>query len=325
MKNKKLAMIIGAVAVVLAAVVVLLLSLNDTTPRIGIFLDAVSSKTEKNNVSTLQETLEKQGYEVFVFDAGNDQAKQNRQVQEQIKENCAGMIIRPVMPDATKQLVQSAKKEGVEIVFLERQPEKEIMELWDGVSYVGCESSQLGSLQAQIILQLPNGCDVNGDGILSYILLQDDAERTDTALRTEGVRKGLKDAVVVTELYADAVGDTQEAAEEACKKILANYGKDIELIVCTNDVVALGAIKAIQDGGRTVGEDIFLVGAEGDYKALEKINAGEMSATMLCNKKVQKQRAAALLLQLINNKDALKYQYIDHVAITKENVKKYLK
>lgn len=325
MKNKKLVIIIAAIVVVLTAVGVLLISLSDTTPRIGVFLNEISSETQKSNAAMLQETLKKQGYEVQVFDAGNDQATQNRQVQEQLKKGCSGMIICPVMPDATEKLVQSAKKEGAEIVFLERQPSKEIMELWDGVSYVGCDASQPGSLQAQMILQMPNGCDVNDDGILSYVLLQDDLEYADTLMRTEDVRKGLSEKTTVAELHAGAVGNTQELAEEACKKLLANYGKDIELIVCTNDTIALGAIKAIQDGGRTVGKDIFLVGAQGDAKALAKINAGEMSATVLCNTKVQMQRAAALLLQLIRKEDAVKYQYIDHVAITKENVKKYLK
>ena len=325
MKNKKLAIIIAAAAVVLVAVVVLLICLSNTSSRIGIFLDDLSSDRKKGYVDALQETLEKQGYEVQVFDAGNDQSKQNRQLQKLLEEKCAGLIVCPVMPDATAQLVQTAKDQGTPVVFLERQPAKEILELWDGVGYVGCDTSQPGKMQAELILKMPNGCDVNDDGVLSYVLLQDAAECTDTQLCTEGVRQGLAAATKVTEMYADAVGNTQEAAMQTCKKLLANYGKDIELIICTNDTLALGAVKAIQDGGRTVGKDIFLVGAKGDAKALAKIASEEMSATVLCNTKVQLQRAAALLLQLIRKEDAVKCQYIDHVPVTKDNVKKYLK
>lgn len=324
MKNKKMMIIIAAAAVALIAAVVLVLCLIDTTPRIGIFLNNISSDARKSHVTILQQTLEQQGYEVQVFDAGNDQAVQNRQVEELLEENCAGIILCPVMPDATAELVQEAKDEGVPLVFWERQPAKEIMQLWDRIGYVGCDPAQPGRLQAELILQMPNGCDVNGDGVLSYILLQDDGECTDTALRTEGVRKGLTAAATVAELHVDIVGNTQQAAMQACGKLLANYGKDIELIICANDTVALGALKAIQDGGRTVGEDVFLIGVEGDAKALEKISAGEMSATVLCDKKTQTQRVAVLLLQLIKREDTVKHQYIDHVAVTKENVAKYL-
>ena len=44
------------------------------------------------------------------------------------------------------------------------------------------------------------------------------------------------------------------------------YGDKIEVVFCNNDAMAMGALQSIQQAGRTVGKDVYLVGVEDVYK-----------------------------------------------------------
>src|SRR3546814_20560033 len=50
-----------------------------------------------------------------------------------------------------------------------------------------------------------------------------------------------------------------ESAESATAKLLAR-GQDIDGIVATSDLIALGAIRALRKGGRMVPKDVSVVG-----------------------------------------------------------------
>ncbi len=44
------------------------------------------------------------------------------------------------------------------------------------------------------------------------------------------------------------------------EEALDEFGNDIEVVFCNNDAMALGALEAIREADRTVGEDIYLTG-----------------------------------------------------------------
>ena len=54
--------------------------------------------------------------------------------------------------------------------------------------------------------------------------------------------------------------------------LLSQYGDDVEVVFCNNDAMALGALQAIEAAGRTVGEDIYLVGVDALTEALENVH-----------------------------------------------------
>ena len=59
---------------------------------------------------------------------------------------------------------------------------------------------------------------------------------------------------------------------------LAQFGKDIEVVICDSAAGALGADKAIQDGGRGVGIDVYLIAAGDTQQILKEIMTGKISA-----------------------------------------------
>lgn len=321
---------VAAAALVLIGVVILALILapgkENSGPRvIGIFMNDEETEQEKKTADLLAEQLERVGFAVKHYNAKGDQAKQNQQVAELLQQDCEALLLCPVMPDSTGELVMQAMEKNVPILFFGREPAKEILDQWERTAYVGCDPAETGKLQGQILLKQPQKGDINGDGSVSYILLRDSEECADTALRAKGAVETLKEEISVTELNDSCPGDSKEAAKETCEKLLANYGKDIEVVICTNDTLALGALEAIQDGGRTVGEDIYLIGAGGEEKALEQIEAGKLTGTVLCDLESQIQKLAELTQTLLSQPAQQRRNYVNHQIVTSENVKSFLK
>ena len=294
-------------------------------PVIGICMHDLASEQDALCAKELQTRLEEKGYAVQILDAGNNQSVQNKQVQQLLGKNCKGIVLCPVMPDAVTEAVESAKKKDVPIVFFRAEPSKQIMDLWEKTGFVGCDPSQSGKKQGELVLRLPDNGDINGDGVVAYVLLQDDALCADTVKRTEALRQEISSGTEVDELNCAVAGTTQAEAEESFGKLLANYGKDVEVVICTNDTIALGAQKAICDGGRTVGMDIYLVGAEGKDAAIGKIINGEQSGTVYCDVKAQAGEIFTMLEKLNHQGTTENRVIVDHVIVMKENAEVYLK
>jgi len=109
-------------------------------------------------------------------------------------------------------------------------------------------------------------------------------------LRLEGYQAALKEFNLPPSAYA--VGYDEVAGYEQMKKILAS-GHNVDGVFCMNDLVAVGAMKAIREFGLSVPEDIAIVGFDNDEELCEIISPslssvhqpveemGEISAKLL--------------------------------------------
>lgn len=209
--------------------------------------------------NALQEILEGKGYEVTIVDGNNDQAKQNEQINTFITQGVDALIINPVMTSAADQIISTVKGADVPTVLINREPTADQMSAYDKLVYVGCDAAQSGTFQGELILDTENKGDINGDGKVSYIMIQGDPENIDAQLRTEYSVKALTDAGVEVEQLDLQRGDwDRNKGQEICQNDLAKFGDQIEVVFCNNDDMAIGALQAIQAAGRTVNKDIYL-------------------------------------------------------------------
>ncbi len=312
---------IGLAAALLAAGLIVVLLLRNGQPHIiGIcYRDNISDANTAYRTA-LEQELTDWGIQVFVTDADGDQSKQLDLIAQLAGKKCDVLIVEPVMTDASEELKDALISADLPVVLCNRELEPSVLENLPKAVYIGMDMEQAGTLQGQMVLQLPDGGDINGDGIISYLMIAGPANHSRGVMQTQKAEEALSSGTLDTQRLAIGYGDwTADSGRRICKQELAAFGKDIEVILCGNDQMAMGAIQAIADGGRTVGKDVYLFGMDGDPQALELITQGGMTGTVSQNDTAQIQKIADTAEQMLESIPAEKDIILPYVAVTADN------
>ena len=264
----------------------------------------------------LQDYLVSLGFKaenIEIMDGANDQATQTNQIQNFITKGVDCLIINPVNSSSAATITDMVTAANIPLVYINREPDAQEEQRWADenmkVCYVGCDARQSGTMQGEIIADLDNHGDINGDGKVSYIMIEGDPENVDAQYRTEFSVKALKDAGIEVEQLDDQVGNWDQAqAQSLVANSLAQHGKDIEVVFCNNDAMALGALQAIEAAGETVGTDVYLVGVDALQEACDNVKAGKQTGTVF-NDHISQSHSAADAAVKSANVRLLGYEY----------------
>ena len=107
----------------------------------------------------------------------------------------------------------------------------------------------------------------------------------------------------------------QENGQQLAATALAQFGKDIDVIFCNNDAMALGAYQAIVDAGRKVNEDILLLGVDALDECVEMVANGQMTGTVLNDHIGQSHKAADVAIEAANGTAIDAYYWVDYQMV----------
>ena len=286
----------------------------------------------RNEIEAYFKTLETDSvkYNVTIVDGKNDMAEQTNQVNTFITQGMDVIILNLVQTSSADALIQKVVDAEIPLVLINREPlayDKDgntIDEAYEGilnnasVCYVGADARQSGTFQGEIVAELPDHGDINGDGKISYVMIEGDPENIDAQYRTEFSIKALTDAGYEVDCLTDQVGNwDQTNGQTIAANALSQYGEDIEVIFCNNDAMALGAAAAITAAGRKVGEDIYLLGVDALDECVEMVNAGTMTGTVLNDAVGQSHTAVDVAVKALNGEAIDNYYWVDYVKVTK--------
>ena len=263
-------------------------------------------------------------YEITMADAKNDMAEQTNQVQNFITQGMDVIILNLVQTSSADAVIDQIVAADIPLVLINREPMGENGDysyagILDNaqVCYVGADARQSGTFQGEMVAALDNKGDINGDGKVSYIMIEGDPENIDAQYRTEFSVKALTDAGYEVECLDDQVGNwDQTKGQELCANALTSYGDKIEVVFC----MALGAATAITTAGRKVGEDIYLLGVDALEEAVQLVKDGEMTGTVLNDHIGQSHAAVDVAVKLLNGEDIENYYWVDYVKVDKAYV-----
>ncbi len=275
----------------------------------------------RNELEKYMKSLETDAvkYDITIVDGKGDQAEQTNQINTFIADKVDVLIINLVQSTSAGAVIDLVKAANIPTVFINREPSEEDMGLWDKITYVGADARQSGTFQGEIINELPDKGDLNGDGTINYVMVIGDPENVDAQYRTEFSIKAVTDSgMKVKELVAQRGDWAQEKGQEIVASALAQYGKDVEVVFCNNDAMALGAKQAIDAAGRTVGQDIYLVGVDALDEAVELVNGGGMTGTVLNDANGQSHTAVDVAIKMVNGEAFDKKYVVDYVKVVKK-------
>ncbi len=267
---------------------------RNTAIRIGISLYR-SDDTFINNIRSVLEEKAKEyerehGIKVTldIQDARSSQSTQNSQVERFISLGCDVLCINPVDRMDASVIIDRAMTAGIPVVFFNRQPVEEDMNRWEQLYYIGVDAKETAVLQGQMVVDLyreqPLAVDINGDGVVSYVLLEGESSHQDSLIRTEWSIQTLKDGGVPIEKITGGIANWERSQASALmEQWLFSYQDTIELVVSNNDDMALGAIDAL-DRARITGVNI--IGIDGTTPGLEALENDKLLGTVSANKEI---------------------------------------
>ena len=147
----------------------------------------------RNEIAAYFKTLETDTvkYELVFADAKNDMAEQTNQMNNFVTQGMDVIILNPVQTSSADVLIDIAVSNEIPLVLINREPlaydadGNTLDEAYEGilnnpqVCYVGADARQSGTYQGELILATANQGDINGDGKISYIMIQGDPENID--------------------------------------------------------------------------------------------------------------------------------------------------
>ncbi len=221
-----------------------------------------------------------------IQDAKGSQNTQNDQVERFISLGCDVLCINPVDRTAASVMIDKAMAAEIPVVFFNRQPVEEDMDRWDQLYYIEAVAKESAVLQGGIVVdryrENPESLDLNGDGVVSYVLLEGESSHQDALIRTEWSVKTLKDGGVPVEKITGGIANWERSQASALmEQWLEKYPGQIELILCNNDDMALGAIDAMERAGIS---GICAVGIDGTTPGLEAVANGKLLGTVSSDK-----------------------------------------
>jgi methyl-galactoside transport system substrate-binding protein len=273
--------------------------------------------------------------ELILNDSQNNQATQNDQVDMMISKGVKSLAINLVDPQAASTIISKAQEEDLPVVFFNKEPSAEDLKSYDKAWYVGTTSSESGIIQGEMMAEMWNAnaaWDRNGDGVLSYVLMKGEPGHPDAEARTKyAVDTLVEKGIEVEELELQTGMWDSVKGKELMDAWLAKHGEAIEVVICNNDAMALGAVQSLNANGYFEGDMYMPVfGVDAIPDALEQIKAGFMAGTVLNDAKNQGQATFDLANNVAVGNDPLegtewtfdenKAVRVPYVAITVDNI-----
>ena len=308
-------------ALILALVMVFALAACGTTTEttetteasaldVGVFYYDFSDVYISTVRNALDGMLNEAGVKFTNYDGASNQASQTDQINTAIANGANLLIVNIVetsSDDAAQNAVEAARTAGIPIIFFNREVSNAVVSSYDKCAFVGTNAPEAGHMQGQLVGEYLvanyETVDLNGDGVISYVMFKGQEGNAEAEARTQF---GVEDAdVVLAEAGKPALsfynaGNTDkylvdqngswsaQAANDYMTTILAEYsetaGNMVELVICNNDGMAEGAVSALQTAGYNTGAEgsktIPVFGVDATDTAKQLINEGKMTGTI---------------------------------------------
>ena len=326
------------VSLILALVMVLsLASASAVTVGVSIRKYDDTFLTEMRNHLAVK--AEEIGVEIDVTDSKADQTTQNNNIDLYLTKGYEALAVNMQERSAADVVINKANLDDVPVVFFNTEPFAEALALSDKVYYVGAKAEESGTMQGVALAEYWDAhpeADLNGDGVIQYVMLKGEPGHQDAELRTEYSIKYLTDNGYKVELLAEDTGMWDRVkGQDKMATFLAAHPDKIEAVFANNDDMALGAIEALKAQGYfgEGGKYVPVMGVDATAVGKDAIKAGEMLATSLNDAKNQAYATIELAALLAKGEVPTaenysytvdgKYIWIPYVAVNASNVDQF--
>ncbi|MGD9761367.1 MAG: galactose ABC transporter substrate-binding protein [Candidatus Izemoplasmatales bacterium] len=264
------------------------------------------------------------------YDSKNSQIIQNEIVGDVFLNESNVIVVNPVDRLGVYPIIAKAKENDISIIFINREPIKEDLLLYDKLYYVGAKPEQSAEYQADIIIDLFGGnpdslneFDLNEDNIIQCVILKGEPGHQDAEIRTENVIEELLTAGFEVEiLTVEEAYFSQDLASQKMRDLIPLYGESMEVVIANNDAMAIGAINVLIEEEYFIDENLDgiidratetwfpVVGIDGLPIAVELIEQGYLYGTVLNDSETMAQAINELAFLLVSGLDISDFSFV---------------
>ena len=118
--------------------------------------------------------------------------------------------------------------------------------------------------------------------------------------------------------------DLRESAKEQVIEWLQEYGKQLDVILCADDMQALGAWDAVNEEKKRVGHDVLIMGFDSNTDSLTEVAAGNIRSTFFNDFMEQSGNASNAVLSFLKGIEVQPVMTSEYVSVTVDNAQEIL-
>jgi len=295
---------------------------NNRQPKIGLLVHSFESPRWQKDQKYFVEAVKELGGIPLTKIADNDADKQFEQAKELINEGANVLVVIPVDQSIAAKIVNLAHDKDIKVIAYDRMINNCRLDY-----YVSTDNVRVGEIQAEYLTKVkPQG---------NYALLGGPPNDNNSRMIYIGQMNVLQPFVergeinIVYRQFADYW--TTDEGYRLTKACLDSTANKIEAIVCGNDAMALGAIKALKERG--LAGQVAVAGQDADDANIQQIMRGNQTVTVFKRIKTMATTAAEIAIHLakdepvdpylstMSNGERLVPSYlVDAVAVNEGNI-----
>ncbi|OQB98023.1 MAG: D-allose-binding periplasmic protein precursor [Spirochaetes bacterium ADurb.Bin110] len=270
MKRKSIHLLMG---LMLALAFVSGVSAQEANPRFAFILKTLANPFWVTMKEGIQAEAKKQNVtvDIFAVQSEDDTQGQLQQFENLLNKGYDGIAFAPISPVNLIQPAAQAYKKGIKLVNVDEKVDMAALKSAGAniFAFVTTDNKAVGAKAANFIVQQvgPKG------GEVAII------EGRAGAASGEDRKSGAASVFTSTpgfKLVASQPADWDRIkALDVATNIIQRF-PNLKAIYCANDTMALGAMQAVINSGKS----ILVVGTDGDPEAVDMVKAGKLAATV---------------------------------------------
>ena len=224
---------------------------------------------------SIKDEAEKVGVEkLIVTNAASQISKQNSDIQDMLAQGAEVLIVAPLNADGLEPAFQAAADQNVPVFLIDREVTAKPCESY--ITFMGSNFVRQGQQAADLLAE------ATGEEA-QVAILEGTPGASVSADRQSGFVDQLEAEYPNMEVAASQTANFVRTEGQTVMEQLLQSNPDINAVYAHNDEMALGAIQAIRDAGKTPGKDIKIVSIDGTEGAVQALAQGQMNGVVESN------------------------------------------
>jgi len=265
-------------------------------PKIGLLVHSFETPRWQNDKKYFVDAVKQLGGVALVNVADNNGNKQLEQARDLINAGVQVLVVIPVNQLTSANIVNMAHAKGIPVIAYDRLINNCRLDY-----YVSTDNIRVGEIQAEFISKIkPKG---------NYALLEGPTYDNNSRMIYIGQMNILQPFIERNEIniaYRQfAKSWTTDEGYRLAINSLDTTSQKLDAIICGNDAMAMGAIKALKEFG--LEGKVAVAGQDADAQNIQQIMKGYQAVTVFKRTKTMATTAAELAMRLAKNEPADPY------------------